>query len=137
MGDPFSRGAYSFAAVGATPKDYATLAAPVSGTLFFAGEHTNGTHMATAHGALASGLRAAAEVSALYAGKLGGTCPKPLVKQMGAGASGSSGSDSPPTGNSDDSASPSAVSVNGAAALRLPVALCLLATVAAILCAGG
>lgn len=64
--DPFAFGSYSCAGVGTTPGDYVTLGASVVDTLFFAGEHTNKTHMATAHGALASGARAAAEVYALY-----------------------------------------------------------------------
>lgn len=60
--DPYSRGAYSYVRVGGldTP---AELAAPVEGTLFFAGEATeNEGHHATVHGAIASGLRAAREV---------------------------------------------------------------------------
>jgi hypothetical protein len=76
MSDPFSRGSYSFAGVDTTEEDYTTLATPVSDTLFFAGEHTNTTHMATAHGALASGQRAAAEVAALYAS---GPRPSPIA----------------------------------------------------------
>jgi monoamine oxidase len=38
--DRFSRGAYSYVAVGATGKDYDLMAAPVERTLFFAGEAT-------------------------------------------------------------------------------------------------
>ena len=42
-----------------TGADYDELARPAGARLFFAGEHTNGQHPATAHGALLSGLREA------------------------------------------------------------------------------
>jgi monoamine oxidase len=60
--DPFSRGAYSYAAVGGM--DAAEkLAAPVANTLYFAGEGTNGDgYNGTVHGAIASGMRAAKEL---------------------------------------------------------------------------
>ncbi|HEY1793366.1 MAG TPA: NAD(P)/FAD-dependent oxidoreductase [Opitutaceae bacterium] len=61
--DPFSRGAYSYAAKGADGLSR-VLARPISATLFFAGEATaDGADMGTVHGALASGLRAGAEAS--------------------------------------------------------------------------
>lgn len=58
--DPFTLGAYSFAAArcDAGPK---RLAEPVQDTLFFAGEAT-ADDLGTVHGALASGVRAAKEV---------------------------------------------------------------------------
>jgi monoamine oxidase len=60
--DPFARGAYSYAPAGALDAS-ARLTAPVEGTLFFAGEHTDTEgHWGTVHGALASGLRAAAQI---------------------------------------------------------------------------
>lgn len=60
--DPYSRGAYSFVAVGADEAAEA-LRTPVQDTLFFAGEATaDGEEVGTVHGALASGLRAAEEV---------------------------------------------------------------------------
>jgi len=60
--DPYSLGAYSYAPKGASEAS-ALLAAPVEGTLFFAGEHTDTTgHPGTVHGALRSGLRAATQV---------------------------------------------------------------------------
>jgi len=60
--DPFARGAYSWAKVGADGAQEA-LAAPVENTLFFAGEATDTTgHNGTVHGAIASGQRAAAEI---------------------------------------------------------------------------
>ena len=60
--DPFSRGAYSYVVAGGI-KAQEQLAAPLSGTLFFAGEATNSHgHHATVHGAMSSGYRAAAEI---------------------------------------------------------------------------
>ncbi len=62
--DPFSRGAYSYAAVGGMDAARA-LAAPVAETLYFAGEATNSDgYNATVHGAIATGYRAAREVLA-------------------------------------------------------------------------
>jgi monoamine oxidase len=60
--DPYSRGAYSYAAVGGMDAAR-TLAAPVDNTLYFAGEATNGDgYNGTVHGAIATGLRAAKEL---------------------------------------------------------------------------
>ncbi len=60
--DPFSRGAYSYAVAGGSSAG-CELAAPVDGTLFFAGEATECEgHNATVHGAIASGKRAAKEI---------------------------------------------------------------------------
>jgi monoamine oxidase len=60
--DPFSRGAYSYGAVGSDGAQEA-LARPVVNTLFFAGEATDRTgHNGTVHGAIASGRRAAKEI---------------------------------------------------------------------------
>lgn len=61
--DPYSRGAYSYVLVGGAEQGQRQLAAPVAGTLFFAGEATNfHGHHATVHGAMSSGYRAAAEI---------------------------------------------------------------------------
>ena len=60
--DPFARGSYSFNAVDSTPAMRTTLAAPLEGRLFFAGEATEITRFGTAHGAYLSGLRAAEEM---------------------------------------------------------------------------
>jgi CRP-like cAMP-binding protein len=60
--DSFTRGSYSYVAVGSTPADIETLAEPVGGRLFFAGEATYRYHWAGAHGAYASGLREAARL---------------------------------------------------------------------------
>ncbi len=60
--DPFSRGAYSYAAVGGLDAAQA-LAQPIAETLYFAGEATNSDgYNGTVHGAIASGLRAAQEI---------------------------------------------------------------------------
>jgi monoamine oxidase len=57
--DPFSRGAYSYAAVGGSGSAR-KLSRPVEQTIFFAGEGTNTEgHSGTVEGALATGLRAA------------------------------------------------------------------------------
>lgn len=60
--DPWSEGAYTYSQVGMGDAR-AKLAAPVADTLFFAGEATltNG-HLATVHGAIESGRRAADEI---------------------------------------------------------------------------
>ncbi|WP_306370857.1 NAD(P)/FAD-dependent oxidoreductase [Nocardiopsis sp. CC223A] len=57
--DPFSRGAFSYTAVGSGDGDRVALRASVDDRLFFAGEATEIEHIATVHGALLSGLRAA------------------------------------------------------------------------------
>lgn len=65
IADPLSRGAYSYPAKGGGLAVRRELAAPVDGTLFFAGEATNyAGEYATIHGALDSGVRAAREVLA-------------------------------------------------------------------------
>jgi monoamine oxidase len=64
--DPFSRGAYSYVAVGGR-KARSGLAAALENTLFFAGEATDDSGEAgTVAGALASGERAAAQVLASF-----------------------------------------------------------------------
>ena len=56
--DRFSRGSYSFLAVGSTGRDRAVLASPV-GRMILAGEHTSTDRPATMDGALVEGRRAA------------------------------------------------------------------------------
>ena len=64
--DPFTKGAYSYMAVGGYDAP-AELARPVEDTLFFAGEATNTEgHIGTVHGAIATGKRAAHEVVASF-----------------------------------------------------------------------
>lgn len=76
--DPFSRGTYSYIAPWTQPGDY-DLVAKAVGNLHFAGEATCGTHPATVHGALLSGLRAASDVLDAMAGPL--ELPNPLVEK--------------------------------------------------------
>ena len=67
--DPFSRGAYSYVLVGGTDAAK-TLARPIRGTLFFAGEATDAEgRTGTVHGAIATGQRAAAQVARALAGR--------------------------------------------------------------------
>jgi monoamine oxidase len=60
--DPFALGAYSFNALGAKPGMRDDLAAPLGGRVFFAGEATMRHDFSSAHGALLSGQRAAAQL---------------------------------------------------------------------------
>lgn len=60
--DPFSRGAYSYVAVGASGQDYDILGRPVANCLFFAGEATCKEHPDTVGGAILSGLREAVRI---------------------------------------------------------------------------
>jgi hypothetical protein len=76
--DEFSRGSYSYTGPNFQPDDYEVMARPI-GNLFFAGEHTCGTHPATVHGAYISGLRAASEVLETMIGAI--EVPEPLVSQ--------------------------------------------------------
>src|SRR6266849_623953 len=60
--DPFSRGAYSYAAVGGSSAGE-ELGAPLEATIFFAGEATESDGQnATVHGAIASARRVAREI---------------------------------------------------------------------------
>lgn len=74
--DRFARGSYSSAAPDMQTEDYDSMARPI-GNLFFAGEHTIGTHPATVHGAYLSGLRAASEVLDEVIGPI--EIPTPLI----------------------------------------------------------
>ena len=60
--DEFSRGAYSSIPPGGSFSDYRTLAKPLDGKVFFAGEATHARYPGTLHGAYLSGERAAKEV---------------------------------------------------------------------------
>lgn len=59
--DPFTRGAYSFPAVGTRMAHFDDVAEPI-GPVHFAGEHTDRDHFGTVHGAYLSGRRAATEI---------------------------------------------------------------------------
>lgn len=75
--DRFAQGSYSSAGPEMQPDDYDVMARPVGENLFFAGEHTCGTHPATVHGAYLSGLRAASEVFEAMVGPI--HVPEPLI----------------------------------------------------------
>lgn len=60
--DPFSYGAYSYVAVGATGEDYDILGKPINKCLFFAGEATCKEHPDTVGGAMMSGMREAVRI---------------------------------------------------------------------------
>jgi monoamine oxidase len=59
--DRFARGTYSYVSAETKPSDFDDLAKPID-NLFFAGEATCRTHLATVHGAYMSGQRVANEV---------------------------------------------------------------------------
>ena len=59
--DRFSRGAYSYAGVGGQ-NAHSSLAKPIRGTLYFAGEATSSDETGTVSGAVATGKRAAKQV---------------------------------------------------------------------------
>jgi monoamine oxidase len=63
-GDPFARGAYSYALPGKSD-GRAVLAAPVDDRLFFAGEACSRNDFSTAHGAYRTGIAAAEQVIAV------------------------------------------------------------------------
>lgn len=79
--DQWALGSYSFLPVGAEPSMRRSLAEPLDGRVFFAGEATSLSAPATVHGALESGDRAAAEVVAA-------ATPGETVAVIGAGAAG-------------------------------------------------
>ncbi|XLR25445.1 hypothetical protein HN51_038677 [Arachis hypogaea] len=60
--DPFSYGAYSYVAIGASGEDYDLLGRPVDNCLFFSGEATCKEHPDTVGGAMMSGLREAVRI---------------------------------------------------------------------------
>jgi len=75
--DEFAYGSYSYTGAMFRRDDYEEMAKPI-GNLFFAGEHTCGTHPATVHGAYISGLRAASEVLETMIGPI--EIPEPLIQ---------------------------------------------------------
>ncbi|KAK1360592.1 Lysine-specific histone demethylase [Heracleum sosnowskyi] len=60
--DPYSYGAYSYVAIGASGEDYDILGSPVENCLFFAGEATCKEHPDTVGGAMMSGIREAVRI---------------------------------------------------------------------------
>ena len=62
LNEPFTKGAYSFPRVDNSEEDFENLAEPIDNKFFFCGEHTDLEYLATTHGALFTGIRAAKEV---------------------------------------------------------------------------
>lgn len=62
LGDPWSRGSYSYLGVGATSFDRDHLAEPIENKIYFAGEATHRQFPATTHGAYLSGRHVAEEI---------------------------------------------------------------------------
>lgn len=60
--EPYTLGSYSYLPKNINKKVITTLAKPVAGKLYFAGEATSTTDLSTVHGAYLSGMRAAQEV---------------------------------------------------------------------------
>ena len=63
--DPYSQGSYSYLPVGVKATQFAALGQPVN-NLFFAGEATHPTYLATVHGAYLSGIQTASEIIKKY-----------------------------------------------------------------------
>lgn len=84
--DPWSRGSYSYLAVGSTPSDRDSLRADVDDRIFFAGEATSTSFPATAHGALMEGRDAAARIASAIAAADGST--EGVIVVVGAGIAG-------------------------------------------------
>jgi len=61
--DPFALGSYSYATVGASPRDRQILGEPIRKRLYFAGEATHLKVSATVHGAYLTGLREAERIA--------------------------------------------------------------------------
>ncbi|KAF8072835.1 LDL3 [Scenedesmus sp. PABB004] len=66
--EEFSRGSYSYVAVGASGADYYLLSRPVASRVLFAGEHTCREHPDTVGGAMLSGMREATHALNLLRG---------------------------------------------------------------------
>ncbi|MDJ0338040.1 FAD-dependent oxidoreductase [Cryobacterium sp. PH31-O1] len=79
--DAFSRGSFSYAAVGATPEHRTALGQAIDARVFFAGEATAGEEPGTVQGARASGLLAASQVQDVAA-------PGERIIVVGAGIAG-------------------------------------------------
>jgi len=60
--NPYTRGAFSYNKLGASPKDHETLSAPIENRLFFAGEATHRKKFGSVEGAYLSGVRVAKEI---------------------------------------------------------------------------
>ena len=63
--DPFTKGSYTYVAVGSSPDDMDVLAETIGNSLYFAGEGTTSSYYGQTHGALISGVRAARQMNYL------------------------------------------------------------------------
>jgi monoamine oxidase len=68
LSDPWSRGGYSYPAVGSAPEDRETHARPLGRRVYFAGEATEPVEYGTVHAALWSGEQAAEAIFRVAAG---------------------------------------------------------------------
>ncbi|KAK9826354.1 hypothetical protein WJX81_001448 [Elliptochloris bilobata] len=92
--EEFTRGSYSYVAVGASGRTYDQLSAPVRRRLLFAGEHTCKEHPDTVGGAMLTGMREAVRALSLLRGDDGrfgaaaadDVATGPLVKRRAAQA---------------------------------------------------
>ncbi|CAH8388495.1 unnamed protein product [Eruca vesicaria subsp. sativa] len=64
--DPYSYGAYSYVAIGASGEDYDVLGRPVQNCVFFAGEATCKEHPDTVGGAMMTGVREAVRIIDIF-----------------------------------------------------------------------
>ena len=60
--EPYFKGAYSYPSTQSSEDDFENLSDSLNDQIFFSGEHTNLEYLATTHGALMSGIRAAEEI---------------------------------------------------------------------------
>ena len=60
--EPYFKGAYSFPSTQSSEEDFENFSESLNDQIYFCGEHTNLQYLATTHGALMSGIRAAKEV---------------------------------------------------------------------------
>jgi monoamine oxidase len=69
--DPYTRGAYAYLPVGASPADFDALGEPFGGRVLFGGEATNAARFGFTDGALSSGVREAKRLLGVPAVQLG------------------------------------------------------------------
>ncbi|PNW80465.1 hypothetical protein CHLRE_07g318651v5 [Chlamydomonas reinhardtii] len=102
--DPYSRGSYSSMGLSCRgAAEYAAMAAPVAGRLFWAGEATIHKYPATMHGAFLSGLREAGRIHYAFARARHGLPPREdgssaLGYAIGGSGDGGAAPSAPPTG---------------------------------------
>ena len=60
--EPYFKGGYSFPSTRSSEEDFENFSESLNDQIYFCGEHTNLQYLATTHGALMSGIRAAKEV---------------------------------------------------------------------------